>query len=91
MLSCKNQLLPKVVLPTISSHVKITTVDKPPKPTLYTTPVTPPNTPSKPIIHHILSKRPLSDTEKASMKEIWKDVVTYNFDDEIDNSQLLAS
>ena len=67
------------------------TVDKTPKPTLYTTPVTPPNTPSKPIICHILSKRPLSDTEKANMKKIWKDMVTYNFDDEIDDSQILAS
>ena len=87
----KYQLLPKVVIPTISSHLKITKVDKTPKPTLYMTPVTPPNTPSKPIIHHILSKRPLSDTEKANMKKIWKDVVTYNFHDEIDDSQLLTS
>ena len=30
----KYQLLPKVVIPTISSHVKIRTVDKTPKPTL---------------------------------------------------------
>ena len=62
-----------------------------PKPTLYTTPVTPPNTPSKPIICNILSKRPVSDTEKANMKRIRKDVVTFNFHDEIDDSQLLAS
>ena len=87
----KYQLLLKVVIPLISSHVKITTVDKTPKPTLYTTLVTPPNTPSKPIICHILSKRPLSDTEKGNMKKIKKDVVTYNFYDEIDDSQLLAS
>ena len=92
MLSWKKyQLLPKVVIPTIASYVKITEVDKTPKPTLYTTPVAPPNTPSKPMIHHILSKRPLSDTKKVNMKKIWKDVVTYNFDDEIDDSQLLAS
>ena len=75
----KCQLLPKVVIPTITSNVKIATVDKTPKPTLCTTPVTPPKTPSKPIIHHILSKRPLSDSEKANMKKIWKDVVTYKF------------
>ena len=87
----KYQLLPKVVIPTIAPNVKITTVDKMPKPTLYTTPITSPNTPSKPLIHHILSKRLLSDTEKDNMKKIWKDVVTYNFDDEIDDSQLLAS
>ena len=87
----KYQLLLKVVIPTISSHVKLTTVDKTPKPTLYTNPVTPPNRPSKPIIQHILSKEPLSDTKKANMKKIQKDVVTYHFDDEIDGSQLLAS
>ena len=86
----KYQLLPKVIIPTIPSNVKTTTVDKTWKPTLYTTPVTPPNTSLKPIICHILSKRPLSDTEKENMKKIWKDVLTYNFDDKIDDSQLLA-
>ena len=91
MKKTKYQLLPEVVIPTIASNVTITTVDKTPKPTLHTTPITPPNTPSKPVIHHILSKRPLSNTEKANMKKIQNDVVTYNFDDEIDDSQLLAS
>ena len=87
----KHQLLPKVVIPTITSNVKITKADKTLKATLYTTPVTPPNTPSKPIICNILSKRPVSVTEKANMKRIWKDVATYNFHDEIDDSQLLAA
>ena len=71
--------------------MKITKVDKTPNTTLYTTPVTPPNTPLKPIIHNILSKRPLCDTEKANHKRIWKDVVTFNFHDEIDDSQLLTA
>ena len=87
----KYQLLPKVVIPTISFHVKITTVDKTTKPTLYTTPVTPPNTPSKPIIQHILSKGPLTDTKKGNMPKIQKDLVIYDFHDEIDDSQLLTS
>ena len=87
----KYQLLPIVVIPTIASNVKITKVDKTPNTTLYTAPVTPPNTPSKPVIHNILSKRPLSDTGKANMKRIWKDVVAFNFHDEIDNSQLLTA
>ena len=87
----KCQLLLKVVIPTISSHVKIRTVDKIPNPTLYMTPVTPPNTPSKPIMQHILSKRLLTDTEKGNMPKIQKDVVIYNFHDEIDDSQLLTS
>ena len=87
----KYQLLPKVVIPTIASNVKFIKVDKTPNTTLYTTPVTPPNTSSKPIICNILSKRPLSDTEKANVKRIWKDVVAFNFHDEIDDSQLLTA
>ena len=43
----KYQLLPKVVIPTIASNLKFTNVDKTPNTTLYTTPITPPNTPSK--------------------------------------------
>ena len=70
----KYQLLPKVVIPTIASNVKFTKVDKIPNTTLYTTPVTPPNTPSKPMIHNILSKRPLCDIGKVNMKRIQKDV-----------------
>ena len=59
--------------------------------TLYTTPVTPPSPLSKPVICNILTKRPLSDTEKANMKRIQKNVVMYNFHDEIDDSQLLTA
>ena len=87
----KYQLLPKVVIPKIASNVKSTKVDKTPNTTLYTTPITPPNTPSTPIIHNILTKRPLSDTEKAYVKRIQKDVVVFNFHDEIDDSQLLTA
>ena len=87
----KYELLPKVVIPTIASNVKITKVDKTPNTTLYTTPVTPSTTPSKPIICNILSKRPLSDTEKANMKGIWKDMIWFNFHDEIDDSELLKA
>ena len=91
MKKTKYQLLPEVVIPTIASNVKITIFDKTPNTTLYTTPVTPPSTPSKPVIRHILTKRPLSDTEKANMKRFWKNVVIYNFHDEIDDSQLLTA
>ena len=87
----KYELLPKVVIPTIASNVKFTKVDKTPNTTLYTTPVTPPNTPSKPMICNTLSKRPLTDTEKASVKRIQKDVVCFNFHDEIDDSELLMA
>ena len=87
----KYQLLPEVVIPTIASNVKKTKVDKRLNTTLYTTPVTPPSTPSRPVIHNILSKRPLSVTEKANMKRIWKNFITYNFNDEIADSQLLTA
>ena len=71
--------------------MKITKVNKTPNTTLYTTPVTLPYTPSKPVIHSILSKSPLSDAEKANLKRIQKDVVTYNFHNEIDDSQLFTA
>ena len=73
------------------STVKLTTIDKTPNSTLHTTPITLPNTPSKPIICNILTKRPLSDSEKANAKRIWKDVVALNFCNEIDDSQLLTA
>ena len=72
----KYELLPHVVIPKISSHLKFTKIDKTPNMTLYTVPITPPNTPSKPIIHNIMSKRPVRNTEKANFKRIRKDVVT---------------
>ena len=87
----KYQLLPAVVIPTIASNVKITKFDKTPATTLYTTPVTPPSTPSNPVICNILTKRPLGDTEKNNMKRIQKNVIIYNFHDEIDDSQLLTA
>ena len=86
----KYQLLPEVVIPMIASNVKIAKFDKTPNTTLYTAPVTLPSTSSKPVICNILTKRPLSDPEKANMKRIWKNVVIYNFHDEIDDSQLLT-
>ena len=33
----------------------------------------------------------MSDTEKANVKRIWKDVVTLNFHDEMDDSPLLTA
>ena len=63
-------LLPQVVISKIPSHVKLTKVDKTPDTTLHTVSITPPNTPSKPLIHNIMSKRPISNTEKANFKRI---------------------
>ena len=86
LVKTKYELLPQVVIPKIPSDVKLTNVDKSTNMTLHTVPITPPNTLSKPIIHNIMSKRPFSDTEKANFKRIRKDVVTYNFHDEINHA-----
>ena len=51
----KYELLPQVVIPKIPSHVKLTKVDKTPNTKLHTVPITPYNTPSKPIIYDIMS------------------------------------
>ena len=75
----------------MTCDAKKTKFDKTPNTTLYTTPVTPPSTPSKPVICNIQTKRPLSDAEKANMKRIRKNVVIYYFHDEIDDSQLLTA
>ena len=71
--------------------MKLTKVNKTPIVTIHTVPITPPNTPSKPIIHNLMSKRPFSDTEQANCKRIRKQVATYNFHDEIDDAQLLTA
>ena len=66
-------------------------IHKTPNMTLHTVPITPPNTPSKPIIQKIMSKRPFSDTEQATFQRMSKQVVMYNFHDEIDDAQLLTA
>ena len=54
----KYELLPEVVIPMITSNMKITKFDKTPNTTLHTTLVTPPSTSSKPVICNIQTKRP---------------------------------
>ena len=87
----KNKYQLPVVIPTIAFHVKLTKVNKTPNPTLNTVPITPPNTPSKPSMCNIPSKRHLSDTVKGNVKRIQKDVVAFKFHDEIDDSQLYTA
>ena len=86
----EKKLLPKVVIPTTASHMKLTKLTEH-QMLHYTQPLSPPNTPSKQIIHNMLTKRPLSDTEKANVNRIQKDVVAFNFHDELDDSQLLIA
>ena len=64
------QLLPEVEVPAMTSDVKITKFDKTTNTTSYTTLMMPPSPPSKPVICHIQTKRPLSGAEKANMKKI---------------------
>ena len=87
----KYELLAQVAIPKFPCHVKLTKVDKLQTWHYTPVPITPPNTPSKPIIHNIMSKRPFSDTEKANFNRIRKDMVTYNFHDNIDNAQLFTA
>ena len=71
--------------------MKFTKLDKTPNTSLYTVPITPPNTPSKATLHNIISKRPVSNTQQTNYKRIRKQVVTYKFHDEIDDAQLLTA
>ena len=87
----KYELLPQVVIPKIPSHLKFTKVDKTPNTTLHTVSITPPNTPSKATLHNIISKRPVSNTQQANFKRMRKQLATYNFNDEIDDAQLLTA
>ena len=82
----KYELLPQVVIPKIPPHLKFTKVVKTPNTTLHTVPITPPNIPSKATFHNIISKRPVSNTQQANFKRMRKQVVTYNFHDEIDDA-----
>ena len=75
----------------MTSDVKITKFDKTPNTASCTIPMTPPSTPSKPVICNIQTKRPLSDAEKANMKKNGQNVVIYNFNDEIHDNQLLTA
>ena len=87
----KYELLPQVVIPKMPPHLKFTKVDKTPNTTLHTVPITPPDTPSKATLHNIISKRPRSNKQQANFKRIRKQVVMYNFHDEIDDAQLLTA
>ena len=87
----KYELLPQVVITKIPYHLKFTKLDKTPNTTGHTIPITPPNTPSKATLQHIISKRPVSNTQQAHSKRIRKDTFLYNVNEEIDDAQLLCA
>ena len=55
----------------------------------HTVPITPPNTPSKATLYNRIMKTPVSSTPKSNFQRISKQVVMYNFHNEIDDAELL--
>ena len=85
----KYELLPQVVTPKIPSHMKCRKLDNIPNTIQHTAPMTPPNTPSKAALHIIITKKPVSTTQKSSFQRMSKQVVMYKFHNEIDDAELL--
>ena len=85
----KYELLPQVVIPKIPSHMKSRKLDNIPNTIQHTVPITPLNTPSKATSHNIITKTPASTTLKSNFQRISKQVVMYNFHNEIDDAELL--
>ena len=71
--------------------MKFTKLDKTQNTTIHTIPITPPNTPSKATLQQIINKRPVSNTQQTHFKRIRKDTFLYNFNEEIDDAQLLTA
>ena len=82
----KYELLPQVVIPKIPSHMKSRKLDNIPNTIQHTVPMTPPNTPSKATLHNIITETPVSTTLKSNFQRISKQVVMYNFHNEIDDA-----
>ena len=59
--------------------------------TIHTIPITPPNRPPKATVQQIINKRPVSNAQQAHFKRIRKDTFLYNFNEEIDDAQLLTA
>ena len=51
--------------------------------------MTPPNTPSKVRLYNRITKTAVSTTPKSNFQRISKQVVMYNFHNEIDDAELL--
>ena len=85
----KYALLPQVVIPKIPSHMKSRKLDNIPNTIQHTVPMTPPNTPSKATLHNIITKTPVSTTQKSNFQRMSKQVVMYKFCNEINDAELL--
>ena len=82
----KYELLPQVVIPKIPSHMKSRKLDNIPNTIQHKVPITPFNTPSKATLYNIIMKTPVSTTPKSNFQRISKQIVTYNFHNEIDDA-----
>ena len=71
--------------------MKFTKVDKTANTPVHTIPIMPPNTPAKAILQNIINKRPVSNNHQPHFKRIRKDTFLYNFNEEIDDAQLLTA
>ena len=87
----KYEILPQVVIPKIPFHMKWTKLDKIPNTIQHTVPMTPLNTPSKAALHNIITKTPVSTTQKGNFKRLSKHVVMYIFHNELDDAELLKA
>ena len=85
----KYELLPQDVVPKIPSHMKSRKLDNIPNTIQHTVPMTPPNTPSKATLYNRIMKTPVTTTPKSNFQRISKQVVMYNFHNEIDDAELL--
>ena len=85
----KYELLSQVVIPKIPSHMKSRKLDNIPNTIQHTLPMTPLNTPSKATLYNRITKTSVSTTPKSNFQRISKQVVMYNFHNEIDDAELL--
>ena len=85
----KYEISPHVVIPNIASHMKCKKIDNILNIIQHTLPMTPPSTPSKATLHNIITKTPVSTIPQSKFPRIRKQVVIYNFHNEIDDTELL--
>ena len=85
----KYEALPQAVIPKIPSHMKSRKLDNIPNTIQHTVPMTLPNTPSKATLHNVITKTPVSTTQKSNFQRMSKQVVMCKFHNEIDDAELL--
>ena len=85
----KYEILPHIVIPNISSHMKYKKTDNSLNTIQHTVPMTPLTTQSNATLPNIITKTPHSTTQRSKFQRISKQEVIYNFHNEIDDTELL--